>query len=199
VTGASIRLVRHASTDWTGVRWAGRTDLPLNEAGRGEAEALAVRLAADLREPAFVASPALRAQETAAILAVPFGASVATEPELREADLGQVDGLTFEEVAAAFPGVAEAVLAGRMDVDWPGGERAGALEARAVRAWHRLTGMAGHADLVAVTHGGVIAALLRVALPDARNRPPWAGPATVVHLVGGDGADRTDGAWRIVA
>ena len=39
-----VWLVRHASTDWTGQRWCGTTDLPLNEQGLAEAEQLATRL-----------------------------------------------------------------------------------------------------------------------------------------------------------
>ena len=38
-------LVRHASTDWTGVRFCGTADPPLNDAGRREAETVAARLA----------------------------------------------------------------------------------------------------------------------------------------------------------
>lgn len=40
-----VWLVRHASTAWSGQRWCGRTDLPLSQAGREEAERLAGRLA----------------------------------------------------------------------------------------------------------------------------------------------------------
>src|SRR5260221_663027 len=61
-----IWLVRHASTDWSGKRWCGRTDLPLSAEGMAEAEELAIWLAARLpADVVVVSSPARRARDTA--------------------------------------------------------------------------------------------------------------------------------------
>ena len=60
-----VWLVRHASTDWSGKRWCGRTDLRLSAEGAVEAEALAIKLAAELpANVVIVSSPARRARDT---------------------------------------------------------------------------------------------------------------------------------------
>jgi broad specificity phosphatase PhoE len=187
---ASIRLVRHAVTDWTGIRWCGRTDLSLNEVGQAGARELAASLAVELDRPTFVTSPALRARETAAILAAPFRAGVTVDRDLREVDFGFVEGLTWDETAAGHPDLAAAILAGATEVDWPGGERAAELSGRAARLWLRLAARETPGDTVVVTHGGVIAALALA----ATGAPQASGtrPAGIVRLV------EVAGQWRLM-
>src|SRR6185369_1754664 len=65
-----IWLVRHASTAWTGVRWCGRADPPLDAQGDAEAAALARGLGPELpASTTILASPAERALATARALA----------------------------------------------------------------------------------------------------------------------------------
>ncbi len=169
-----IWIVRHAATRWTGVRWAGRTDLGLSVSGRWEARRLAARLVERLSAETavtVVSSPARRARETAEILAssVLAGATgearpspvVAFEQDLLEADLGAADGLTWSELERSHPEVAAAILGGADVVDWPGGESAADLSARAARAWSSLEARSEAAAVVAVTHAALVRALLR--------------------------------------
>jgi len=151
-----IVLVRHASTDWSGRRYCGRSDPPLNEAGQAEATELARRLAPMLDSATrVVASPSRRAVETAHAIATAAGdVSVERDPRWLESDFGLADGLSFDALAAVDPGLADAILSGPTTIDWPGGETAAALAARVASAWAEL--LAAGRPAVVVTHAGPI-------------------------------------------
>lgn len=112
---ATFVVVRHGRTEATdrGV-WAGGTQPGpgLSSGGRIEAAKaadLVARIGRDRwpdlpRVSEILASPTVRTQETAAALGRRLGLHVATEPHLREADLGAWDGLTGAEIEALAPG-----------------------------------------------------------------------------------------------
>jgi probable phosphoglycerate mutase len=107
---------------------------------------------------------------------------VALDPDLREADVGLLEGLSFDEAAARFPALAEQLLARRIDLDWPGGERASDVLARAGRAWQHLRQAADTgAEVVAVSHGWLIAVLVSLATGD--EGPVVLAPAGTIHLI----------------
>ncbi|WNQ08818.1 histidine phosphatase family protein [Paenibacillus aurantius] len=89
--------IRHGRTDWNSERRAqGQSDIPLNEQGRQQARALALRMAAEGVD--FIYSSDLsRAKETAAILAGALGLEVQTDSRLREMHKGETEGTTLEE------------------------------------------------------------------------------------------------------
>src|SRR4051812_33602751 len=95
-----IWLVRHGPTEWSEAgRHTGRTDVPLTDAGRAAAVALAPRLAG--HDFALVlASPAARALETARLAG--FG-DCTVVPELREWDYGDLEGLTTAAIRDRGP------------------------------------------------------------------------------------------------
>jgi broad specificity phosphatase PhoE len=163
-------LVRHAATAWSGHRYCGRSDPPLDRAGR----AAAVRLATDLRpflEPGIriVSSPRRRAVQTARTIAAAFGgAPIELDERWAETDFGLAEGLTFEQLALVDPAIAARVVAGDVDIDWPAGERAAALTARVEAAWRDLARGLGDAGVLVVSHGGPI----RVAIALATGRGP---------------------------
>lgn len=87
-----LLVTRHGQTQW-GVehRICGRTDIPLNDAGRQQARQLAEALRArpiDL----ILTSPMERARETAQIIASACGAPVQAEPRLIEQNYGIYEG-----------------------------------------------------------------------------------------------------------
>lgn len=195
MTAGPIWLVRHAPTDWTGVRWCGRSDPSLNAAGRDGAERVAAEIAtdlADLARPAaatvVLTSPLRRARETAAALARAVGSAPAQiEPDLAEIDFGVADGLTWEELVAAHADLAEAVLAGA-NPDWPGGETRAQVVGRARNATDRiLQAVEAHA-IVVVSHAGLLGEIA-----DLLSRGAVAGwsfePASALRL------DLAGGAW----
>ncbi len=139
-------------------RFVGRTDIPLAPEGAEQARALA-RLLPALQPGRCIASPLMRAQETARLLVEPIGLGVETDPDLREVDFGVWEGKTFQEVRAADPaGVGRwENLSGAFSC--PGGESLEQFSARVRSVADRLTAHPSEVVL-AVTHGGVIRALL---------------------------------------
>jgi broad specificity phosphatase PhoE len=174
-----IWLVRHASTEWTGRRWCGRSDPPLTEAGAAAASALAVELDAEVPAGAVViTSPLRRARETAGAIAGVLGAPVLVEPDLAEVDFGSADGLTWDELASIHPALADAILAGA-DPDWPEGELAADLQRRARSAAESVLALAGSGPVLVVSHGGLLPSIAREL---GMLRPPRLAPASALRL-----------------
>jgi broad specificity phosphatase PhoE len=178
----TIVLVRHAATDASGRRYSGRGDPPLSADGRREAEVLAERLETML--PAgvrIVTSPSRRAHDTAAILATRLAPAVIDVDERwMETDVGEAEGLTFDEVAARYPDLAAKLAAGDADIDWPGGETTIELNERVAAAWAAV--LVNDATTIIVSHAGS----LRVAQALATGRPwgevPFPGTAEAVFV-----------------
>jgi broad specificity phosphatase PhoE len=190
--GRRLWLVRHASTAWTGRRFCGRTDLPLSQAGRAEAAALAARLAAIVPGDVLIASgPARRARQTAECLLASLRGNghVNLDDRLREVDFGRAEGLTFDRLAEAMPGVAAGLVAGD-PIDWPGGECAASVSQRAGDVWLDVRHMSRSSLLV--THGGFIRALLEVAFGRPALADVWIGPGAVIEL------RRAAGRWQAI-
>jgi probable phosphoglycerate mutase len=97
-----VVLVRHGETDWSlAGKHTGRTDVPLNERGRGQARALAGKLAG--RHFVLVlTSPLSRATETCRLAGLASRAM--TRDELAEWDYGAYEGRTTPEIRAERPG-----------------------------------------------------------------------------------------------
>jgi broad specificity phosphatase PhoE len=190
-----IVLVRHAETAWSGRRYSGRSDPPLNRVGRGSAARVAAGLRAWLPADArIVSSPRRRAIETASAIAAAISdRPIELDDRWAETDFGDAEGLRFDELAVTAPAIAKRLLAGDVEIDWPGGEAAASLATRIADAWHELI-QEPVGTIVVVTHGGPI----RVALGLGTGTPPVAvavpSPGGVVHLV------RTSPghAWRVV-
>jgi ribonuclease H / adenosylcobalamin/alpha-ribazole phosphatase len=187
----AVWLVRHASTAWTGIRWTGaRSDPTLSEEGRRTARALAAELAARLPPGTPVlSSPSRRAVQTANSIAAALRVQVELDRELREVDVGELDGRTFDETAAAYPDLARQVLAADSEIDWPGGERAASLRNRAAAAWRGALARAGDGSIVVVTHGGVVGELVASLVDTDPSEPrSWLAAGAAIELVRhGDG------------
>jgi broad specificity phosphatase PhoE len=153
VSAAGILLVRHGQTDWNRDRRVqGWTDVPLNDEGRRQARALAATL--DGRPFAAVYSSDLaRALETAHIVVAERQLPVTPLEELREKHFGSWEGLTDAEVLSRFP---DAHVTG-----WGDGETTDEMAARVVAAVQRISDAHPGDDVLVVTHGGPIRAVLR--------------------------------------
>ncbi|MBU4213803.1 MAG: histidine phosphatase family protein [Actinobacteria bacterium] len=93
---AELILIRHGETEWSRTgRHTGRTDIPLTDAGRAQAAALAPWVAA-LAPVHTITSPLLRARDTAALA----GLHATVDDRLVEWDYGAYEGLTAAQIQA---------------------------------------------------------------------------------------------------
>jgi alpha-ribazole phosphatase len=159
-----LLLIRHGQTLWNAeLRYQGQTDVPLNELGRRQAEALGRRLAGETIHAVY-ASDLQRAVDTAAPLAVPRRLEIIKEPRLRELDFGEWEGHTFEEIHQRDPEAYQAWLRTPEQFSAPGGETGKQLRER-VQAWlDEVRAKHDEQTIAVVAHGGSLITLLQIAL-----------------------------------
>jgi len=149
-----LLLVRHARVD-TGGRLVGATDVPLDAVGRRQSQALAERLRRYAPAACFC-SPMQRCLETAQAATT---LTLQVDPDLREIDFGRWENRTFAEAAADSPETMRRWAAFDADFAFPEGESVGGFLERVRSAAARLTSAESEV-VAAVTHGGVIRAML---------------------------------------
>ncbi len=161
---ANLILVRHGETllNRDG-RVQGLSDAPLSDLGEAQALAVAGALAPDAPFHLY-ASPLSRAAQTARPIADAHGTLPTTVPDLREADVGDLDGLTIAQVRERYPEFMRRWAEDAGEVTMPGGESLSDVRCRAWRAVRDLVARHPDATVVAVTHNFVIQAVLSAAL-----------------------------------
>ena len=93
-------LIRHGETEWSRTgQYAGRTDLPLTDAGEAAGMALAGALSGRALAAVF-SSPLSRAMRTAELAGL---ADVQPDPDLLEWDYGGYEGMTEEQIRETRP------------------------------------------------------------------------------------------------
>jgi probable phosphoglycerate mutase len=180
-----VVLVRHGETDWSAQkRHTGRTDEPLNDDGRRQAE----RLGQALRGRRFalvLTSPLARAAETCRLAG--FGGLAQVRYELMEWDYGDYEGRTTVDIRREVP-------------DWtiwrygaPGGESPDQVGARADRVLQDMHAAGG--DTLIFSHGHFLRALAArwLGLPPTEGRLFALDPATLSVL----GYEREQSVLRI--
>ena len=135
-----IILVRHGQTAWNKEeRFRGHADIPLDEIGVAQAEAVAGRIAVQWQPDAIYAGPLSRTLQTALPTATLFNLTVRSEPNLIDVDCGKWQGLSPEEAHLHYPTEFEAYLHSPLHFQFPGGE---SLEAARQRAFQRVDELA---------------------------------------------------------
>ena len=157
-----VFLVRHGETEWNRVhRFQGRSNMPLNETGRKQVSALASALK-DASFAAIYASPLSRAVETAESIKrfhpdTPFH----LEEGFIEMELGEFDGMEASTWMKEYPDFRKAWAENPGGVKMPGGENLEEVQARAVDALDRVTGLHPQdSTLVVCSHNFVVLSLL---------------------------------------
>lgn len=144
-----LLLVRHGQSTWNARGlWQGQADPPLSDLGQLQAAHAAKAVGA---VDVIVASDLERAHHTALIISEAIGVGpVVIDPDLRERSAGEWSGLTRDEIEVAWPGYLDA---GDRP---PGWEPQDVLLARARAAIDRIHAEYTGADVVVITHGGVV-------------------------------------------
>lgn len=157
-----VYLVRHGETDWNRERRIqGSSDIPLNSTGRAQAKATGELLAKRDWDGIFT-SPLSRARETAEIIANEIGLPRPLPlPALAERNYGDAEGRTASEVDALYP----------EDTEVPGRESREAVIDRVLPALVTLAEANAGKSVIAVVHGGVIAAVLAAVAPERPRAP----------------------------
>jgi 2,3-bisphosphoglycerate-dependent phosphoglycerate mutase len=160
MTATDITLVRHGQTIWHAEnRYAGVSDIPLDDTGRAQSAALA-EWARHQGFDALVCSPVSRARATAEPVAVALGVEPEIVPELRETDFGIAEGRTLAELRVSHPDAAAAFVADPVDHPFPGAEPPAAAAVRAVGALRSVAERHRGRSVLVVAHS----TLLRLAL-----------------------------------
>jgi broad specificity phosphatase PhoE len=144
-----IVLVRHGETEWSrDGKHTGRTDVPLTEGGRRQAQLVGAALA-NRRFAVVWTSPLSRAAETCRLAG--FGDVAVPKDELMEWDYGEYEGRTTAEIRRERPGW----TLWRDGV--PGGETALEVAARVDRALAEAASAGG--DVLVFAHGHLLRVL----------------------------------------
>ena len=129
-------------------KWQGRADPPLSPLGQQQAAQAAMRVG---MVEAVVASPLVRARQTAEIIAESIGVGpVETNDNLIETDAGDWTGLTFHQIRTGWPGWLD-------EHRWPENfERETDIVARMTEALIGIAERFTGGSIVAVTHSGAM-------------------------------------------
>ena len=165
-SGTRILLVRHGETDWNrSHRFQGRSDQPLNQKGREQADALAVALK-DESITAIYSSPLVRAMEMARLIRVFHPSTPLFEEEgLVEMDLGEFEGMEGYRWAEQYPDFRKAWRENPASVSMPGGESLREVQARSIKTLERITSLhPPESTLLLCSHNFVNLAILCYAM-----------------------------------
>ncbi|MEK4020200.1 MULTISPECIES: histidine phosphatase family protein [Bacillus] len=145
----AICLVRHGETDWNAAkRIQGRTDIPLNDTGKWQAEQTGLYLK-DAHWDVVISSPLSRAKETAHLILQHVHAPLVIMDDFIERDYGDAEGMSFEERQKLFP-----------NKQYPNMEPLSALQDRMLEGIEKVRASYPDQRVLIVAHGAAIHALL---------------------------------------
>ena len=162
-------LVRHGETDWNKLgKFQGSADVKLNERGMAQAKESGLASAA-WGHSAVYYSPLSRTMRVAEEIGRVSQAPLFPRPGLKELDLGDLEGVSGEEMRRKWPSVYNAWRDNPEAVSMPNGESLAQLQGR---AWDTITDIEeSHGEnesIVVVSHNfairSIICALLGVPL-----------------------------------
>ena len=162
-----IYFIRHGETSWNAEgRMQGQQDVALNDVGHAQAAAagktlrnvIGVDSAAIAENFSFAASPLYRTRQTMEIVRAQLG--LPSQPydlddRLKEITFGQWEGLTWPQVQARYPVMAQERVADKWGFAPPNGESY-AYVAERLRPWLKTL----EGDCIVVSHGGVARVLM---------------------------------------
>ncbi len=128
-------MVRHGETEWNKLgKFLGHHDVSLNDRGLSQAKETA-RAVTDWKHKAVYSSPLRRTMQVAQEISRLSGMPVSPVPGLMELSLGELEGVTGDEMRSGWPEVYDAWRDDPAGVVMPGGESLAELQER---AWNSL-------------------------------------------------------------
>lgn len=178
-------LVRHGESEGNAARiFTGQTNSPLTERGRRQAEAIADELA-KVKFDRIVTSDLSRTRDTAETIAKRHGMPIEVIPELREIDVGDRTGTSFDEVRGLPNWTDDGFMA------WPKGETLDQVMKRILGVIERLTRESPGQTILIVGHGGVNRILISYFLGVLPKLDRTPAPNTNISVVHTDGETHT--------
>jgi probable phosphoglycerate mutase len=164
-----ICFVRHGETNWNAERrMQGHIDIPLNTTGMGQAKRLANALMQTKHSfDAIYSSDLERALHTANVVANALSLAVQTTPQLRERNVGQLQGLLLSEAPVLLPEIWQSHIARDLDHDLGGGESIRAFHQRMQGVLELLLRQHRGQSILAVSHGGSLDMIYRIVTQQA--------------------------------
>jgi broad specificity phosphatase PhoE len=185
-----VLIARHGQSEWNALgRWQGQADPPLSPLGERQARHAAIRLEGI---EVVVASDLRRAEQTARLIADAVGLDrVDLDNAFRERHAGEWQGLTKQEIEAAWPGY---LAEGRRP---PGFETDESLSARTDEGLDEVLRRHAGRRVLVVSHGGVIYRREQM-LGASAERIPNLGGRWFHHRYGQDALDDLELGSRVV-
>lgn len=143
-----LYVARHGQTEYNALnKVCGVTDLPLTETGLKQAENLAQQIK-DKNIGVIIASPLIRAQQTAAAVSAVMGVDVITDSRITEQNYGIYEGADRKD---------QGFLANKRQfaVKYPGGESMMQVAGRIYPFLAEIKGKYADKNVLLVCHGGV--------------------------------------------
>jgi probable phosphoglycerate mutase len=180
-------LIRHGRSMWNAERRIqGQADPPLDDVGRQQAHCLAKRLQRDgANLSTLYTSPLQRASETAEIIGETLGVPVVTDPRLTERGVGDVTGLTWEEITTCYPDFVHSWEHDPEHAGFPGEEGQAEFRARVVSVFDEMVAHHAPDPVGVVSHGGTLGAYLNHLLGLPGRRSPfhfWNASLSIVEV-----------------
>ncbi len=149
-------LIRHGETDWNAERRIqGHLDVPLNQAGFAQAEAVSKRYDKE-KIDVLLSSDLRRAMQTALPIAKACALPLLTDARLRERHLGVLQGLRYVDAQRDMPQLLDVFQSRKVNAPIDGGESLYEFAQRVIDVLTEISRTYAGKRIVAVTHGGVV-------------------------------------------
>jgi len=166
-----IYLVRHGETVANAAQaFQGQQNSPLNDVGKAQADTVAKGLV-ETKFDAVFSSDLDRAADTAAAIAKEQGflGEITLDTRFREANFGEWEGHTYENVMKTWPDIAKAWLKDSYNTRPPGGETLDEVVRRVNEGLTEISAKYPQGTVLVVCHGGTIRGAICFALGVSAN------------------------------
>ena len=198
MSNTHICFIRHGETTWNAERrMQGHIDIPLNTTGMGQAKRLANALTQTKYSfDAIYSSDLERALHTANAVANALSLAVQTTPQLRERNVGQLQGLLLSEAPVLLPEIWQSHIARELDHDLGGGESIRAFHQRMQGVLELFLRQHRGQSILAVSHGGSLDMIYRIVTQQALDAERVAVvPNTSLNWITHDGSTWSVECW----